>query len=264
MSRNLELLERAERDAQLLQRTAFPNSEAYSSGESQQQVVMAAPSRHPGACLSKSTQRQISAMIESLFLSSPATAPRGIGFCGVDNEGGPSWISACAAELASSRLEGDICLVDANVRTPSVHHHFGLENQYGLTEALRDKFPISLYLRRMASNLVFLSAGTALSDPGGGSINGDATRSCFADLRAAFDYLLVNVGSSLTSQDAVALSQCLDGVVLVLEANSTPRPLARETRQSFESAGVKLFGAVLNNKESTVPSSIEFLLQRLA
>jgi Mrp family chromosome partitioning ATPase len=55
----------------------------------------------------------------------------------------------------------------------------------------------------------------------------------------------------------------MDGLVLVLEANRTPRMLAKETRQAFESAGVKLFGAVLNNREFPVPSYVDFLLQRL-
>ena len=262
MSRNLELLERAERDAQL-QRSVFPHQDLESGPPRLRQAVPTSPSRHPSARLAKSAERQLSALIENLFMSHTPNAPRLVGFCGVDSEPGSSWITACLAEILTSRLSGAICIVDANFSNPSVHDHFGVENPYGLLDAIQDRLGLSLYVRWLANNLAFLSCGMRLAEKNDG-LDIDAIRSCFADLRATFDYLLINIGSATTSRDALLLSQCMDGVVLVVEANRTPRMLAHETKIAFETAGANLLGAVLHNRNFTVPKAIDSILERFA
>ena len=47
-----------------------------------------------------------------------------------------------------------------------------------------------------------------------------------------------------------------DGVVLVIEANSTRREAARMAKETFESANVKLLGAILNNRTFPIPESL--------
>jgi Mrp family chromosome partitioning ATPase len=56
----------------------------------------------------------------------------------------------------------------------------------------------------------------------------------------------------------------MDGVVLVVEANSTSRALAQETKIAFETAGANLLGAVLHNRDFAVPRAIESILQQFA
>jgi Mrp family chromosome partitioning ATPase len=261
LSRNLELLERAERDAQLLQRSVFASHGATAAEKDHSPEVVVNPSRRPSAHLTKATEQQLSALIDNLFTSATDNAARAVGFCGVDGEDAPSWIGACAAELAAARLGADICLIDANIAHASVHNHFGLENRYGLLDCLRDGLTTSLYLRRIGPQLVLLSSGSQAAEHET-SLNGDALRSCFADLRSSLDYLIVNLGSSEAPNEVFLLSQCLDGLVLVIDANTTSRAAAQETKQAFESAGVKLFGAVLNNREFPVPRAVDSFLQR--
>jgi Mrp family chromosome partitioning ATPase len=136
-----------------------------------------------------------------------------------------------------------------------------VDNPYGLVEAMRDRLTLSYYLRWLAKNLAFLSCGTRL-DSNNEPLNLDFIRSCLADLRASFDYLLINIGSAATSANAFLLSQCMDGVVLVVEANTTHRVLAYETKVAFETSGANLLGAILHNCDFTVPKPIESILHR--
>lgn len=260
MSRNLELLKRAERDAHV-QGSVLSHQQFEWGSPGLPQVVVTSPSRHPSAGLRKSAERQLSALVENLFLSHRTNAPRLIAFCGVDSEAGSSWITACLAEMLTSRLSGAICLIDANFCNPSVHEHFGIENPCGLVEAMRDRRGLSVYLRWLAKNLAFLSCGMR-RDEKDSWLAIDAIRSCFADLRAMFDYLLINLGSAATSRDALLLSQCVDGVVLVVEANRSYRLLAHETKVAFETAGANLLGAVLDNRDPAIPKAIDSILER--
>ena len=51
-----------------------------------------------------------------------------------------------------------------------------------------------------------------------------------------------------------------DGVVLVLEANSTRRVAARKAQQAVEAANVRVLGTVLNNRTFPIPEKIYRLL----
>jgi Mrp family chromosome partitioning ATPase len=159
-------------------------------------------------------------------------------------------------------LSEDICLVDANFGNGGLHDHFGVESQYGLADALVDKRSVSSSVQRVTNNLFLLSCGTPSADANE-SIHADAIHSCFADLRATFEYVLINIGPLTSTRDALALSQRVDGVVLVLEANGTSRLRARESKAIFERVGVKLLGAVLNNRDFPIPKAINSIIKLL-
>jgi Mrp family chromosome partitioning ATPase len=56
--------------------------------------------------------------------------------------------------------------------------------------------------------------------------------------------------------DATLLGRLAEGVVLVLQANSTRREAARKAKESLESAKVRLWGAVLNKRTFPVPEFV--------
>jgi Mrp family chromosome partitioning ATPase len=47
-----------------------------------------------------------------------------------------------------------------------------------------------------------------------------------------------------------------DGVVLVLEANSTRRVTAKKAKQALEAANVRILGTVLNNRTFPIPEGL--------
>jgi succinoglycan biosynthesis transport protein ExoP len=73
------------------------------------------------------------------------------------------------------------------------------------------------------------------------------------ELREEFDYVLIDAPPLSSCSDAVLLGQMTDGVILVVEANSTRRETARTAKETFEGANVKLLGAILNNRTFPIP-----------
>jgi len=76
------------------------------------------------------------------------------------------------------------------------------------------------------------------------------------ELRTAFDYVLIDAPPVSPYTDASLLGQLADGVVLVLEANSTRRETAREAKQSLEAANSRVLAAVLNKRTFPLPDFI--------
>jgi Mrp family chromosome partitioning ATPase len=56
--------------------------------------------------------------------------------------------------------------------------------------------------------------------------------------------------------DAMALGQLTDGVVLVLEANSTRKESALKAIESLRAAQIEVLGAVLNKRTFPIPESV--------
>jgi len=56
--------------------------------------------------------------------------------------------------------------------------------------------------------------------------------------------------------DGMLLARLLDGVVLVLEANSTRREAALQVTESLKTTKIVILGAVLNNRTFPIPEAV--------
>ena len=76
------------------------------------------------------------------------------------------------------------------------------------------------------------------------------------ELREAYRYVLVHSGSLWLNANAMLLGKWTDGVVLILEANSTRRDTARRIKEGLAVANAKVLGVVLNNRRYPIPESL--------
>ena len=194
-------------------------------------------------------------LVQRLFFSSPE-APQIVVFCGVEPGYGPGWICARASEVLAARGAGTVCAVDASFRIPHLHQYFGIESPVGLTDALLNPGGVETFAQQTTrSNLWLMPCGSRASVPHT-VLKPDRLQSRLTELRAVFNYILVSTPPAHLSADAIILSQLSDGVVVVLEANSSRRDVARRAKLNLEAANVKLLGAVLNNRTFPIPEAI--------
>ena len=73
-----------------------------------------------------------------------------------------------------------------------------------------------------------------------------ATRS--ADLRKAFEFVIIDAPPLAHYPDATALGKLSDGVVLVIEAGSTQRRAACAAVEKLRAAGIPILAVVLNKQ----------------
>ena len=206
--------------------------------------------------LGQVAHEEASRLVQQIFLSPDPKAPRAVLFAGIDQGVGCSQICLLVAETLRSTVSGSICLVEANLRSPSLPGMLGTTNHHGLTDALVREGPIRAFARPLeGDNIWFLSCGSLSSDSPN-FLNSDRLKTRFEELRAEFDYLLVDAPSLSRYADATALGRLTDGLVLVLEANSTRKEAALMVMESLHAAQIKVLGAVLNKRTFPIPESL--------
>jgi Mrp family chromosome partitioning ATPase len=81
-------------------------------------------------------------------------------------------------------------------------------------------------------------------------------RERFAEVREAFDYVLISAPPIRCEVEAGLIGRLADGVVLVVEANHNRRDTVRRAKEQMESAQVRLLGAVLDQRTFPIPEGL--------
>jgi len=174
-------------------------------------------------------------------------------FCGVNRVSGCSTVCFRTAEILAAQKRGTVCLVDANLRAPSLHRHFRIENRAGFSDSLvKPESMQGLAQQIQGSKLWVVTSGTALdvSLP----VCSERLQSQILTLRTVFDYVLVDVAPVSLSWDAIMLGQLLEGTVLVIDSRSASREAARETKETLKAANIRILGAVVNDRAPSPPA----------
>jgi len=199
---------------------------------------------------------EITKLVQTLFLFREAKGPQRIVFTGTESGCGCTWMCAHAAEVLASQIRASVCVVDCNLRSPRLHQQFGLENHHGLSDALNSSAPVRQFARQLSrTNLWLLSCGST-AENWQKLLASDRMRQRLTELRAAFDYILIDSTPLGICNDAIVLGGLSNGVVLVLKANSSHREKARQALQELQAANIPIFGAVLNQRTFPIPDRI--------
>jgi capsular exopolysaccharide synthesis family protein len=206
--------------------------------------------------LDELAQEETLKLVQRVFLLQAGEPPRIVIFAGIDHGNGCSRVCARVAQVLAANIPGKVCLVDANLRSPSLPEYFGMTNHYGLTDALLQDGPISSFAKQIGGgNLCLLSCGSLASDSAN-LLHSDRLKARLAEMRKEFDYVLIDTPPLSQYADAVSIGQLADGMVFVLEANSTRRESAIKVMENLRASQVRILGAVLNKREYPIPESV--------
>lgn len=137
-------------------------------------------------------------------------------------------------------------LIDADLRRPRCHEYLGLENNEGLACLLSEqRLPETLIQPTRTKDLYFLSSGHVAFNPSEllGSRGLVAT---LETLRLMFEFIVIDSCPIIPVSDALAMAPLADGVVLVVDANNTPKQMIRSACSRLAHARANIIGIVLN------------------
>jgi Mrp family chromosome partitioning ATPase len=208
----------------------------------------------------KLTQEESLKLVQNVFLHQATEAPRCVVFAGIDHGNGCSHLCAQAAEILADNITGSVCLVEANLRSPSLPSFFGTTNHHGLTDALLHEDSIKNYAKKVSTDRLWLLSSGSMQAKTAGMLNSEQMKARVKELRSEFDYLIIDSPPLNGYSDAIALGELADGLILVLEANSTRREAAMRVAESLRTAKIHLLGAVLNKRTFPIPQPLYNLL----
>jgi hypothetical protein len=187
---------------------------------------------------------QIRGLVRSLYFAG-SNPCREVVFSAVDRKTEVSPLCRCVADVLSSEAAGATCILDADfLDQPDSHSFNSDQTRFG---RLRDaSLQISSRLWYMPSKVFRGGRGTS---------SAAWLKARLAELRLEFDYLVIQTAAGTTNQAAL-LAQLCDGIVLVVEANSTRRISAQKVRDMLATAHVRLLGTVLSERTFPIPRAI--------
>jgi Mrp family chromosome partitioning ATPase len=258
MSRNFELMQQAELNlkTRLATNVPAPAQERVSSVSDRKPDAVANGRPTPGGLVDKLTSQESTKLVQSVFLQNAAEPPRCVVFAGIDHGNGCSRVCAQAAEILAANIDGSVCLVEANLHSPSLPGIFGTTNHFGLTDALLKEDSIKNYAKQLnADNLWLLSSGS-MQGRTPSMLNSVQMKARMQQLRDEFDYLIIDAPPLNEYSDAIAMGHLADSLVLVLEANSTRRETAIRVTESLRATKIRVLGAVLNKRTFPIPGPL--------
>jgi protein-tyrosine kinase len=157
--------------------------------------------------------------------------------------------SLTAANLALTLAQSfgrRVMLIDADLRRPSLAAIFGTQAKHGLSTVLAEGSPPVASLVRLSDRLGLLTAGPACSDPIG-MLTSSRMQQLLEDAVETFDWVIIDSPPAAFVSDAALLGNKVDGILLVVQAGSTP--LASVQRAIAALPADRIIGAVLNQAE---------------
>jgi Mrp family chromosome partitioning ATPase len=262
MSRNFELMQLAGRGVDFHRvhkvREAVPPMNPQKEDEFAE-TYRPAQRNGPALDLDELASEETLRLVQRTFLQGQGTSHTVV-FAGVDHGSGCSRLCVRIAETLGNNATGSICLVDANLRTPSLPRLFGVGNHFGLTDALQQAGPIRSFTKQLRNQRLWLLSCGSIAADSPRLLNSDDLQKRLTELRSEFDYVLIDAPPLARYGDAMAVGKLTDGVVMILEANSTRREVAVTVSENLRAAGIKILGAVLNKRTFPIPERLYHLL----
>lgn len=156
--------------------------------------------------------------------------------------------SAFAANLAMALAEAGshVCLVDGDLRRPSVARTFGLIESAGLTTVLIGRASLEEVLQNTGSDgLSVLTSGELPPNPAE-MLASPRMQELLAELAQRFEAVVVDSAPLLNVADTTSLAAYADGSVLVVRASATPRRRIEQAVAALRSVGTPVLGTVLS------------------
>lgn len=140
-----------------------------------------------------------------------------------------------------------ILLIDADMRLPTVASKLKLKSQPGLSNLLIEDTSLEDAVQHLESwGLDILPAGNIPPDPTGLLESAQMER-LLEQLRAHYDYIVMDLPPVNTVTDALILSKCVDGFLLVIKHNVTVYRAVDEMISRFRLVNGKILGFLYTN-----------------
>jgi len=156
--------------------------------------------------------------------------------------------SVAVANLAVTMAQSGrrTVLVDCDLRRPSLHTFFDLNNDAGLTSMILQEDAAPPLQATSVENLWLLASGPKPPNPAD-LLGSRKIDQLIEALTQEYDVVLFDAPPVIAVTDAAVLGAKVDGVLLVISAGKSRRDHAERAKEMLEKARVRIIGVALTN-----------------
>jgi capsular exopolysaccharide synthesis family protein len=157
---------------------------------------------------------------------------------------GKSTISINLA-LMLSQLGFTALLVDTDMRNPTQHQLWGVENELGLSDAIAGTQEAEAIITNVKKNLYLLPAGNAKENPLA-LVNSKRMNDLVKELARSYDFVLFDTPPLNEAADARIIGSITDGILMVVQPQLVDVDRATATKELLQQYGHKVLGMIVN------------------
>jgi polysaccharide biosynthesis transport protein len=181
----------------------------------------------------------------SLLFAIDTTQPRSLLISSAVPAEGKTTISSNIS-IALAQLGKRVLLIDGDLRRPSVHRCFGVNNDSGLSDYLENGQDwLSLTVASGVPGLSLLTCGRIPGSPVE-LISTERMPDLIQQAQQEFDFVVVDSATLINVTDSRILASYVDAVILVVRSGSTSRKLVKQAHDNLRTVSAKVIGLVLN------------------
>lgn len=148
--------------------------------------------------------------------------------------------------IVLAQANKSVLLLDCDLRKPVIHKIFGLRNIQGMVDVVVGERSLQEVWHEPLPGLKVVTAGPIPPNPAE-ILSSRRFTEFLSRVRDEFDYVLIDVPPVELVSDPLVLATQGDGVLLVLDAQSTRKGTFRHSLRSLETVGANVLGTVMNN-----------------
>lgn len=177
------------------------------------------------------------------FLSAAGETPSYVVTSAGPGEGKSTTVANLA--LAFAETGATVALIDADLRLPRIAEYFGMEGGVGLTDVLAGRLSVADALQRWGRGTLFVLPSGAVPPNPAELLGSSEMAGLLADLREAFDIILIDAPPIVLVTDAAVIARRTSGAILVTAAGKSVIPRVRDAVTNIENVGAKVLGTVV-------------------
>ncbi len=157
--------------------------------------------------------------------------------------------STTLCNLAFTCAQGgySVLIVDADLRRPTQHKLFEINNNIGLTNYLTTNIALDeVILPTQVENLSLMPSGILPADAVG-ILNSQRMSDMIAELKTRYDIIFFDSPPILGVSDGAVLASEVDQSIIIVQHRRFPRAMLLRVKQAIQNVGGTVLGVVLNN-----------------
>ena len=149
-----------------------------------------------------------------------------------------------------------VLIIDADLRKPRLHRDFGVPHAPGLTNRIAGAQSTtseqSAIIPTTVENLFIMPSGNQAPNPAE-MLSSERMRKIVSMASRAFDHVIIDSAPMLGLADALVLSRCVDGVIMVVGAGQTSKDAIKVSTRRLAQVQAPLLGVVMNQVDLASP-----------
>jgi hypothetical protein len=188
-------------------------------------------------------RQQIRSLVQRVFFGNGSSLVRQVVFTATGSNTDVAGLCDQVGKALSLETHSDIAVIG--------REQFEGERCY--TQPQHAGSAIKSWSRQMATNLWRVPGFGPREEKSG---TGQYWASCLTKVRNEFQYAVIQGPAADVSGEFASLGQLADGIILVIEAHSTRKAIARKLKEILETTPSRILGTVLSGRRFPVPYGI--------